>query len=94
MCTPFTTFTFAGDLTINGKTWPKYNGQLTRMNPNSPFRPANTSCYNLQGNKLTLTMDSPDGQFVNVLNFVGGRTTGTLKFPGLTATLDGAGSFN
>jgi hypothetical protein len=95
MCTPITSFTFAGNLTINGQNWPKYSGQLIKVNPGG--NRAHTGCYNRQGNKLTITTYNPlNGQpWVNELNDVSGRITGTLKFPGFaTVKLDGTGRFN
>ena len=87
MCTPAKSFTFAGDVTVNGNTT-KYTGQAI------PFPAGFTNCYNLQGNKLTVTTGTPNGQFVNVLSDVRGRITGTMKFPGATVKLDGTGHFN
>jgi hypothetical protein len=94
MSTPFNTWTFAGDVTINGMNSPKYNGLLFKINASPSLSDPRIPSYNLQGNKLTLTF----GQTVNVLNYAGGRVTGTLNLPGYggnnTVTLDGTGSFS
>jgi len=88
MCTPATSFTFSGDVTVNGKTT-RYTGQAL------PFPAGFTNCYSLQGNKLTITTGTPSGsKIVNQLKDVNSHITGTMKFPNATVKLDGTGHFN
>jgi len=87
MCTPIKSFSFAGTATANGKV-STYSGQTI------PIPASFKYCYNLQGNKLTFTMDTPYGQSVNVLNDVNGRVTGTMKFLKAQVEVDGVFQFN
>ena len=97
MSTPFTSWTFTGDVTIDGVAQvPGSTMSLVKIN--NPLSASTNPTYNLQGDKLTITMDAPmclgGGQFVNVLNDVDGHITGTMNVAGCTVTLDGTGSFN
>ncbi len=67
---------------------------LSLVKINNPLSDSTNPTYNLQGDKLTITMDVNGGQFVNVLNDVDGHITGTMNVAGCTVTLDGTGSFN
>ena len=95
MSTPFTSWTFTGDVTVDGEV---SDGTMSLVKINNPLSDSTNPTYNLQGDKLTITMDAPmclgGGQFVNVLNDVDGHITGTMNVAGCTVTLDGTGSFN
>jgi hypothetical protein len=87
MCTPVSSFTFNGDVTVNGNTR-HFTGQTV------PIPAGFKNCVSRQGSQLTIQTTTPNGTFTNTLKDVGGKITGTLKFPGATVSLSGSGKFN
>ena len=83
MCTPATSFTFAGVVTINGITT-KYAGQCQSL-PSLHSFTAGLDSFEFQGNTVIITTRTDKGQFVTVLKNVAGHITAASKFPNATS---------
>lgn len=86
-CTPISSFSFNGKVTINGIQVERYTGQ------NVPIPSGFTNCITRSGEQLTFRTTTPNGVFTNTVKDVNGQISGTLRFPGATVTLNGKGSF-
>jgi hypothetical protein len=86
-CTPISSFSFTGKVTVNGQRAQQYTGQ------NLPIPAGFTNCISRSGNQLTITTTTPNGVFTNTVRDVNGQINGTLTFAGATVKLNGKGSF-
>lgn len=86
-CTPISSFSFSGKVTINGQPVQRYNGQ------NLPIPTGFTNCISRNCDQLSIRTTTPNGVFTNTVRDVNGQINGTLRFPGATVTLNGNGSF-
>jgi hypothetical protein len=86
-CTPISSFSFAGNVTINGQPAQQYTGQ------NLPIPAGFKNCISRSGNQLTIKTTTPNGVFTNTVSDINGRIDGTLKFAGAVVQLNGTGSF-
>ncbi len=90
----FTSFSFSGDVTMNGRTT-KYTGQSL------PFPAGWKGCYShgVRPNLLIIQTLTPNGvKTTNAINDVAGRISGTMNVPTgggfFTLTLNGTGRFS
>jgi len=86
-CTPISSFSFTGKVTVNGQQAQQYTGQ------NLPIPAGFTNCISRSGNQLTIRTTTPNGVFTNTVRDVNGQVNGTLRFAGATVTLNGKASF-
>ena len=84
MCDPYnpqgfrqyTSMSFSGDVTMNGKTT-KYTGQSL------PFPAGWSTCYSFSQfpNRLSITTNTPNGSTTNAVRDAAGRIAGTIGVP-------------
>ena len=86
-CTPISSFSFTGEVTVNGQQAQQYTGQ------NLPIPAGFTNCISRSGNQLTIRTTTPNGVFTNTVRDVNGQVNGTLRFAGATVKLNGKASF-
>ena len=91
-CTPISSFSFTGKVTVKGQQAQQYTGQ------NLPIPAGFTNCISRSGNQLTIRTTTPNGVFTNgvftnTVSYVNGQVNGTLRFAGATVTLNGKASF-
>ncbi len=86
----YTSMSFFGDVTINGKTT-KYTGQSL------PIPTGSTTCYSFSQhpNLLGITINTPNGSAANAISNVAGRISGTVNIPTVgSLTLKGTARFS
>ena len=90
----FTSFSFSGDVTLNGQTT-KYSNQSL------PFPPGWKGCYShgIRPNQLIIQTLQPNGdKTTNMMHDVDGRISGTMGVPTaggfFSLTLNGTGRFS
>ena len=85
MCTPVTTLTFSGSITVNGQTRTVSNQQLI---------PAGVkNCIARSGNSLKITTTTEQGTFTNTLKARGDNVKGSMSLGSVKVQIDGRGIF-
>jgi hypothetical protein len=85
MCTPVTSLTFSGSITVNGQTRTVSNQQLI---------PAGVkNCIARNGNTLKITTTTEQGTFTNTLEASGDKIKGSMSLGSVKVNINGSGIF-